>query len=286
MRTAYTVFRNLYNVRKMTMKLVLASGSQRRRELLTMCGYDYEIIVSNADETIDENDPESFVRALSFRKAKDVFDRLFAAGRRDFAVIGSDTVVAFQKEGETKPVIIGKPKDAKDAVRILSMLSGKTHRVFTGVSVIADIPDENAAAQCSIREKAEIQTECSIREKAEIQTECSIREKAEIQTECSIREKAEIQTECSIQEKAEIQTECSITEVTFETLSPDEITDYVNSGDPLDKAGSYGIQGPFGMFVREIRGNYFTVIGMPIPVLYKMLKKIGILPHGFYERIE
>lgn len=250
MRTAYTVFRNLYNVRKMTMKLVLASGSQRRRELLTMCGYDYEIIVSNADETIDENDPESFVRALSFRKAKDVFDRLFAAGRRDFAVIGSDTVVAFQKDGETKPVIIGKPKDAKDAVRILSMLSGKTHRVFTGVSVIADIPDENAAAQCSIRKKEEIQTECSI------------------------------------QEKAEIQTECSITEVTFETLSPGEITDYVNSGDPLDKAGSYGIQGPFGMFVREIRGNYFTVIGMPIPVLYKMLKKIGILPHGFYERIE
>lgn len=232
------------------MKLVLASGSQRRRELLTMCGYDYEIIVSNADETIDENDPESFVRALSFRKAKDVFDRLFAAGRRDFAVIGSDTVVAFQKEGGTKPVIIGKPKDAEDAVRILSMLSGKTHRVFTGVSVIADIPDENAAAQCSIRKKEEIQTECSI------------------------------------QEKAEIQTECSITEVTFETLSPDEITDYVNSGDPLDKAGSYGIQGPFGMFVREIRGNYFTVIGMPIPVLYKMLKKIGILPHGFYERIE
>lgn len=250
MRTAYTVFRNLYNVRKMTMKLVLASGSQRRRELLTMCGYDYEIIVSNADETIDENDPESFVRALSFRKAKDVFDRLFAAGRRDFAVIGSDTVVAFQKEGETKPVIIGKPKDAEDAVRILSMLSGKTHRVFTGVSVIADIPDENAAAQCSIRKKEEIQTECSI------------------------------------QGKAEIQTECSITEVTFETLSPDEITDYVNSGDPLDKAGSYGIQGPFGMFVREIGGNYFTVIGMPIPVLYKMLKKIGILPHGFYERIE
>lgn len=250
MRTAYTVFRNLYNVRKMTMKLVLASGSQRRRELLTMCGYDYEIIVSNADETIDENDPESFVRALSFRKAKEVFDRLFAAGRRDFAVIGSDTVVAFQKEGGTKPVIIGKPKDAKDAVRILSMLSGKTHRVFTGVSVIADIPDENADAQCSIRKKEEIQTECSI------------------------------------QEKAEIQTECSITEVTFETLSPDEITDYVNSGDPLDKAGSYGIQGPFGMFVREIRGNYFTVIGMPIPVLYKMLKKIGILPHGFYERIE
>lgn len=110
MRTAYTVFRNLYNVRKMTMKLVLASGSQRRRELLTMCGYDYEIIVSNADETIDENDPESFVRALSFRKAKEVFDRLFAAGRRDFAVIGSDTVVAFKGWGD-------KARDYRQAQR-------------------------------------------------------------------------------------------------------------------------------------------------------------------------
>ena len=69
------------------MKLVLASGSQRRRELLTMCGYDYEIIVSNADETIDESDPESFVRALSFRKAKEVFDRLSAAGRKPQVVL-------------------------------------------------------------------------------------------------------------------------------------------------------------------------------------------------------
>ena len=99
------------------MKLVLASGSQRRRELLTMCGYDYEIIVSNADETIDENDPESFVRALSFRKAKDVFDRLFAAGRRDFAVIGSDTVVAFQKEGGTQMACYRFPKLSHSATR-------------------------------------------------------------------------------------------------------------------------------------------------------------------------
>lgn len=169
------------------MKLVLASGSQRRRELLTMCGYDYEIIVSNADETIDENDPESFVRALSLRKAKEVFDRLSAAGRRDFAVIGSDTVVAFQKDGETKPVIIGKPKDAEDAVRVLSMLSGKTHRVFTGVSVIADIPDENAAAQCSIRKKAEIQTECSIREKRKFKLNAAFREKRKFKLNAALR---------------------------------------------------------------------------------------------------
>lgn len=157
------------------MKLVLASGSQRRRELLTMCGYDYEIIVSNADETIDESDPESFVRALSFRKAKEVFDRLSAAGRRDFAVIGSDTVVAFQKEGGTKPVIIGKPKDAKDAVRILSMLSGKTHRVFTGVSVIADIPDENATAQCSIRKKRKFKLNAAFRKKRKFKLNAALR---------------------------------------------------------------------------------------------------------------
>lgn len=211
------------------MELILASGSQRRRELLTMCGYDYEIIVSNADESIDESDPEKFVRALSLRKAREVFDRLYTAGKRDFAVIGSDTVVAFKKDDAAQAEIIGKPHDAADAVRILSMLSGRTHRVFTGVSVIADVTRENAA------------------------------------------------------ENPRVQTECCITEVTFEALTEREILDYVNSGDPLDKAGSYGIQGPFGMFVREIRGNYFNVIGMPIPVLYKMLKKIGILPNGFSE---
>ena len=85
------------------MKLVLASGSQRRRELLTMCGYDYEIIVSNADETIDENGPENFVRALSFRKAKEVFDRILLLSDPTRSLL-------FKRRGRQSPRLSASPK--------------------------------------------------------------------------------------------------------------------------------------------------------------------------------
>ena len=178
------------------MKLILASSSQRRRELLTMCGYDYEIEVSRADESILEPDPERFVMKLAERKAMEVFDRLGAREVSDdcaepIAVLGSDTIVYYNGG------IIGKPKDREDAFRILSMLSGKTHEVYTGVAVVTE---KGCLA------------------------------------------------------------ECDTTRVTFEELSDEEIEKYVASGEPLDKAGAYGIQGPFGMFVKKVEGNYFTVI--------------------------
>lgn len=203
------------------MKLILASASQRRRELLEMCGYDFEIEVSRADEHIFEPDPEKFVRKLAETKAKEVFSRLeaeknerkalFNGEDRDeeIAVLGSDTVVYYDGG------IIGKPVDEEDAVRILSLLSGKTHEVYTGVAVVT-------AESCSV--------------------------------------------------------ECSVTRVKFAELSEEEIEKYAVSGEPLDKAGAYGIQGPFGMFVDGIEGNYFTVIGLPLPVAYRMLKAVGILP--------
>lgn len=196
------------------MKLILASSSQRRRELLTMCGYDYEIEVSRADESILEPDPERFVMKLAERKAMEVFDRLGAREVSDdcaepIAVLGSDTIVYYNGG------IIGKPKDKEDAFRILSMLSGKTHEVYTGVAVVT--------------------------------------------------------------EKGCL-TECDTTRVTFEELSDKEIEKYVASGEPLDKAGAYGIQGPFGMFVKKVEGNYFTVIGLPLPTAYRLLKSVGILP--------
>jgi septum formation protein len=196
------------------MKLILASGSQRRRELLTMCGYDYGIVVSRADEAIDEADPGLYVEALAERKAREVFDRLGGVDEdgESIAVLGSDTVVF--SEGS----IIGKPKDAQDAVRILSALSGKTHTVYTGIAVVT-------AAGC--------------------------------------------------------ETELGKTEVTFEELTEEEIESYVASGEPMDKAGAYGIQGPFGMFVKEVKGNYFTVIGLPLPSAYRLLKNAGILPRDF-----
>lgn len=201
------------------MKLILASASQRRRELLDMCGYDFEIEVSRSDERIDETDPKSFVSKLAEAKAAEVFDRLCSAlpqhgcasSEREFAVLGSDTVVYHNGS------IIGKPRDEKDAIRILSELSGKTHEVYTGVAVIT--ADKRLV-------------------------------------------------------------ECDITRVTFSELSEEEIEKYVASGEPMDKAGAYGIQGPFGMFVQKVEGNYFTVIGLPLPRAYRMLKSVGVLPRS------
>ena len=168
------------------MRLVLASSSQRRRELMSMCGYDYEIVVSNADENIMEHDPQKLVSALAEKKAREVYDRLIAEGTdpSELAVVGSDTVVAFNGE-------------------------------MTGIAVIS---------------------------------------------------------------RGSVQQDVSTTEVRFCTLADDEINAYVASGEPTDKAGAYGIQGPFGMFVESICGNYFTIIGLPLPILYRMLKNIGILP--------
>lgn len=196
------------------MKLILASASQRRRELLQMCGYDFFIEPSRADEHILQSDPKKFVSSLAEKKALEVFERLNGAknGGESFAVLGSDTIVYFDGR------IIGKPRDEEDALRILSMLSGKTHEVYTGVAVVT--------------------------------------------------------------EKQRL-VECDVTRVTFCELSEDEIRKYVASGEPMDKAGAYGIQGPFGMFVQRVEGNYFTVIGLPLPTAYKMLKKVGVLPRGF-----
>lgn len=199
------------------MKLILASGSQRRRELMTMCGYDYEIMVSNADESIAEQDPHEFVSKLAERKAVEVFERysMLSGGETEICVVGADTIVVYNDE------IIGKPTDKEDAERILKTLSGQTHVVYTGVAVVTA-----QGVQCEV----------------------------------------------------------SRSEVTFCTLTDAEIRDYIRSGEPMDKAGAYGIQGAFGMFVERINGNYFTIIGMPLPVLYRMLKNIGIEPK--YKRID
>lgn len=193
------------------MKLILASGSQRRKELMQMCGYEFDIVVSDADENIIETKPRELVTKLAELKARSVFEKLQQT-EEDYVVVGSDTVVAFNGE------IIGKPTDSRNAAEILKKLSGNTHTVYTGVAVLT---------------------------------------------------------------KDSVQLDCSTTDVTFATLNDDEIEKYIKTGEPMDKAGAYGIQGPFGMFVERIEGNYFTVIGMPLPMLYNMLKNVKILPIFF-----
>ena len=201
--------------REYNFKWVLASASPRRRELLTQIGLDFEVVVSEADENIAEKlSPGELVERLSLIKAGAVRDHLAAgaeengaAGEMPFAVIGADTVV--YHDGE----ILGKPKDEEDAFRMLRALSGATHSVFTGVSIL--LPDETVTFH-------------------------------------------------------------SETKVTFDELSDAEIRAYIASGEPMDKAGAYGIQGLAGAFVTGIEGEYANVVGFPIGEFCRILRKKGL----------
>ncbi len=186
------------------MRIILASQSPRRRELLAMMNIPYEAIVSEVEETVPEYiAPGALVEALALEKAQAVF-----AQYPDACVIGSDTIVYIDDE------IVGKPKDDADAARILEKLQGRSHEVYTGVAVLT-------SSGTDVRH--------------------------------------------------------DVTRVTFAPMTEREILWYVGTGEPRDKAGAYGIQGPGGIFVERVEGNYFTVIGMPLPLLYRMLARAGAL---------
>ena len=180
-------------------KIILASGSPRRKELLTMLGIDFDVIVANIDEQIDHNnDLVDEIKKLSFQKADAVFQ-----DHQDNIVIGSDTIVYIDNE------ILGKPKTIKQAKEMLHKLSNRTHQVVTAVTIMS---------------------------------------------------------------KEKIDTFASITDVTFYELNDDEINEYVETVEPLDKAGAYAIQGKGSEFVKSINGDYYTVVGLPIAEVYRHLK--------------
>ncbi|MBY0099125.1 Maf family protein [Mesobacillus maritimus] len=188
-------------------RLILASSSPRRKELLENLHLTFEISSSNVDESFSpELTPEEAVKELASRKASFVAEK-----EPDAFVIGSDTVVVH--EGD----ILGKPSDREEALFMLKKLSGQTHSVFTGV--------------CIISPEREIQ----------------------------------------FYEK---------TDVVFWELSQEEMDAYISSGEPFDKAGGYGIQG-FGSFlVREIKGDYFSVVGLPVARTVRELRRAGyVLPY-------
>lgn len=174
------------------MDIVLASGSPRRRELLTQIGLAFRVVVSDVDEGIDQDmPPEDQVYFLSQRKARAAAELVAP----DALVIAADTIVAL--EGE----VMGKPHSQEEAVQMLSRLSGKTHEVYTGFTLRRG-------------EQAVTQAERTL--------------------------------------------------VTFRDLSPEEITAYVHTGEPMDKAGAYGIQGRGAVLVSGIQGDYFNVMGLPL----------------------
>ncbi len=188
-------------------KFILASNSPRRREILSMLGMDFKVIVSDCDENIENGlSPDAAVCELARRKAEAVFRSL--PNHENCIVLGSDTMVW---DG-ARP--LGKPKDKDDAYNTLMSLSDKEHSVFTGIALIGNIDGKTV----------------------------------------------------SVSEAAE-------TKVVFSALSEAEVRSYVDSGEPLDKAGSYGIQGSGGIFVRELRGDYYNVVGLPISLMRQMLKR-------------
>ena len=188
------------------MKVILASKSPRRRELLgalgEKMGFEFEIITEEVDETVEEGVcPYDAVRILAERKGKAVADRDELS---DALVISSDTLV------ELDGVALGKPIDKDDAVRMLSSLSGRGHFVRTGVVV---------------------------------------------------------------HYKGMVKSGVASTEVIFLPLSKDDIDSYVASGEPMDKAGAYGIQGGAGKFVKEYCGDFDTVVGLSLSLTERLISE-------------
>ncbi|HAT4070241.1 Maf-like protein [Clostridium perfringens] len=189
------------------MKVILASKSPRRVEILEKIVKEFEVVQSNFDEnTIDfKGDIEKYVKDLSRNKAIEVSKRL----NEPSIVIAADTVVF--RNGK----VLEKPKNEEDAFSMLSSLSGNTHKVYSGICLINTYDDT-------------------------------------------------------------VVTDCDCTEVRFSELNPRQIRNYINSGEPMDKAGAYGIQGLGGAFVEGIKGCYYNVMGLPLNKLYKALENYDI----------
>ena len=181
-------------------RVILASKSPRRKELMELLKIPFEVIVSDIEEQIDpENDLVKEIEKLSFQKAQAVYEN-----HPDALVIGSDTIVKIGNK------VLGKPHSLEEAKEMLHLLSDNTHEVVTGVTILFNGNRETFS---------------------------------------------------------------SVAEVTFYPLGEEEIEEYVLSNEPMDKAGSYAIQGDGAKFIRTIHGDFYTIVGLPVAELYHRLKK-------------
>ena len=186
------------------MRFVLASGSPRRKELLTAAGFEYEVRPADIDERVDPSTPtEAVAEDLAKQKAESVLKEY-----PDAVVLGSDTIVVLDGK------ILGKPHSKQDAAEMLKALSGREHQVYTGLCV------------------------------------------------------------CSNEKTLSL---TSRTDVYFHELSDELINAYVETSEPMDKAGAYGAQGLGSMLVDRIDGDFFTVMGLPIAEAARMLAKFGVV---------
>jgi septum formation protein len=183
-------------------KLILASGSPRRAEIMKSVGWDFEKDVPDVDESvIDGESPEDYVVRLAKTKAD-----VIAKRHTGEMVLGADTTVMIEDQ------IIGKPLDIDDARRMLEMLSGNWHEVLTGVAVV-----NNGGTNSGLQR----------------------------------------------------------TRVKFAAMNANEINFLVELGDPLDKAGAYAVQAQAALFIEGIEGDYWNVVGLPISLVYDLMKAVG-----------
>jgi septum formation protein len=190
-----------------SVKLVLASASERRHELLRRITKTFDIIVSGFDEeeVCFQGDFGEYVKKLSMGKAYDVAKKL----EGECIIVGCDTIVAFDGK------VLGKPKSRQDAQEMLEVLSGNMHSVYSGITLV------NTST-------------------------------------------------------GKIITDYIKTDVKFSPLAKEDIEAYIDTGEPMDKAGAYGIQGYGGVFVEEIHGCYYNVVGLPLNRLKFMLRDMGV----------
>ena len=180
-------------------KLILASQSPRRKELMEKCGLVFDVEAADIDETMNmAEDLREEVKRLAYRKAQHVLERHPSA-----VVVGSDTIVVVDGE------VLGKPGDEADAKRMLRQLSGRSHEVMTGLCIINE-------DRCF--------------------------------------------------------TDVSVSTVRFEVLNEKEIDAYVNTGEPMDKAGAYAVQGIASRYISRIEGDYYAIMGLPLSMVYETLK--------------
>lgn len=186
----------------MTPRLVLASASPRRRDILRQLGLEPEVRPADVDERLlPGEDPGEHVRRLAREKAARVLE-----SEPDALVIGGDTVVV--RDGE----VLGKPADAEEAVAMLLSLSGKTHEVLSGLAMAGADRAVDAVARTSVR---------------------------------------------------------------FRTFDQDTARGYVATGEPMDKAGAYGIQGLGAALVEGVEGDYYSIVGLPVAALLQLFEQMG-----------
>ena len=191
-------------------KIILASGSPRRKELLLQIGIVPEIIVSHVEEKITSDVPAEVVMSLAEQKAVDVAKEM----PEGTVILGSDTVVA--ADGK----ILGKPKSHEEAHEMIRRLAGRSHQVYTGVCLVKKGPEGEADTVVSFYDE---------------------------------------------------------TDVNVSPMTEKEIREYADSEEPMDKAGSYAVQGFFARYIDGLKGSYANVMGLPVHLVYQELNKLGAL---------